>query len=137
MNWRKLNGRTLTRKLRTVVIGGMILTPLVALGVARVGYSDWPLARGNAQSTGAANDQLVSEPTLLWELPLGGIGFDGTPVIAGKVVYLGDGDGRVVAISLVDGKLKWKRNSILVLPPRHRSTATCCSSATWMENCMR
>ena len=72
-------------------------------------YADWPLARGNAQSTGAVSEQLPSELSLLWELPLGGIGFDGTPVIADKTIYLGDGDGRVVAISLLDGKLKWEK----------------------------
>lgn len=82
---------------------------IVATGLCEHGYADWPLARGNAQSTAAASGQLPSELSLLWELPLGGIGFDGTPVIADKVVYLADGGGRVVAISLVEGTLKWER----------------------------
>ncbi len=85
------------------------LALLLTTGLAAYVNADWPLARGNAQSTGATADQLPSEPSLLWELPLGGIGFDGTPVIADKVIYLGDGDGRVVAISLMDGKLKWEK----------------------------
>ncbi|MCC6512213.1 MAG: PQQ-binding-like beta-propeller repeat protein [Pirellulaceae bacterium] len=71
--------------------------------------SDWPVSRGNPASTGATADQLPSEPELIWQLPLGGNGFEGAPVIEKQTIYLGDFDGRVVAVDLISGKLKWEK----------------------------
>lgn len=71
--------------------------------------SDWPVARGNAASTGASSDQLPSEPELIWSLELGGTGFEGAPVVFNKTVFLGDVDGRFVAIDLLTGKIRWEK----------------------------
>ncbi len=71
--------------------------------------SDWPLARGNAMSTGASADEVPAQPDLLWEVPFGGMGFEGTPIVVDQTVYLGDVDGRFLALSLADGKTVWEK----------------------------
>ncbi len=69
---------------------------------------NWPFGRGDAAGTGATKSELPEKLTLLWELPLGGIGFESTPIIAESTIFIGDPDGRFFAIDAVTGKEKWR-----------------------------
>src|SRR4051812_33029148 len=55
--------------------------------------TSWPLGRGNVLACGVAKTTLPDKPELLWKIPIEKGAFDGTPVIAEGVVYLGDMDG--------------------------------------------
>ena len=82
-----------------ILISFLIALPLLA---------DWPQFRGNPSLTGIAKDGLPPENLkLLWTWE-GGESFESSPVIAGGVVYIGAGNGDVVAIDLATGKTKWK-----------------------------
>jgi outer membrane protein assembly factor BamB len=70
---------------------------------------DWPLFRGNPQSTGVASGDLPERLEVLWRYRVEKGAFEGTPAIVDDTVYLGDLDGRVFAINLADGKLRWQR----------------------------
>ncbi len=70
--------------------------------------TDWPMGRGNPAGTGASPDSLPSQPELLWELDVGGLGFDAGPIIADGKVFAADHDGHVLAIELVTGKELWR-----------------------------
>ncbi len=85
----------------------LFLTTTTALADT-AGADSWPLGRGDSAGTGATKSELPSELKLLWELPLGGIGFEATPIIADGFVFVGDPDGRFFAIDLATGKEKWK-----------------------------
>ncbi len=67
----------------------------------------WPLGRGNALADGVARTRLPEKPEVLWKVTIEKGAFDGTPVIADGVVYLGDMDGKVYAWNLADGKEIW------------------------------
>ncbi|MEQ1825106.1 MAG: PQQ-binding-like beta-propeller repeat protein [Pirellula sp.] len=74
---------------------------------------DWPVVRGNASSTGVATGTLPAKPEVLWEYKTGSdkAGFEGTPVIAGGKVFIGDFDGGMHAIDLSNGKRVWYKKT--------------------------
>src|SRR5262249_26836222 len=55
----------------------------------------WPLGRGNALAQGVAKTALPAKPEVVWKVQIDNGAFDGTPVIADGIVYLGDMDGKV------------------------------------------
>ena len=69
--------------------------------------TSWPLGRGSTQADGVAKTELPDRPEVLWKVEVDKGAFEGTPVIAGGVVYLGDMDGKVYAWNLADGKERW------------------------------
>ena len=71
--------------------------------------NDWPVARGNSESTAIADSKLPSKPVVLWEYKTDSekSGFEGTPIIYDGKVFVGDFDGTVHAIDLVTGKKVW------------------------------
>ncbi len=79
---------------------------LLLTGDVRAG--EWPLGRGDVAGTGATTTELAADLSLLWELSLGGIGFESTPVIGNNSIFIGDPDGRVFAIDLMTGKEQWR-----------------------------
>jgi outer membrane protein assembly factor BamB len=68
---------------------------------------DWPLFRGNAFSTGAANTTLPDDLQELWKLEVPNGSFESTAAIVDNVVYIGDFDGKLFAIDLLTGGQKW------------------------------
>lgn len=80
----------------------------ISIGVCPILAADWPLGRFDSAGTGATAEKLPGEPKLLWELDLGGIGFDGSPVVADGAAFLADLSGRVFAIDLATGKERWR-----------------------------
>jgi outer membrane protein assembly factor BamB len=69
---------------------------------------DWPVFRGNAQSTGVATSTLPEKLELLWKYPVENGAFEATPVVVDGVVYVGDLDGTFYAIDLHSGQPRWK-----------------------------
>ena len=75
---------------------------------------DWPLFRGDSQSTGVARSQLTESPEVLWEFKVPQGGFEGTPVVVknksnGRLtVYIGDMDGVMFSLDLETGKENWR-----------------------------
>lgn len=79
---------------------------------------DWPLFRGNTQSTGVAKSKLPMDLTnldVLWEFKVPKGAFEGTAAIvtdptdpAKQVVYIGDLDGKLFAIDLATGAKVWE-----------------------------
>ena len=58
-----------------------------------VTQGDWPLFRGNPQSTGVAPQPLPEPLQLIWKFSVAQGAFEGTPAIQDGVVYIGDMDG--------------------------------------------
>src|SRR5262245_44673230 len=71
--------------------------------------TQWPLGRGNVLADGVAKTKLPQKPEVVWKVTIDKGAFDGTPVIADGVAYLGDMDGTVYAWKLADGTEIWKR----------------------------
>src|SRR5262245_4720153 len=69
----------------------------------------WLLGRGGSLADGVAKTTLPDKPQLVWKVEIEKGAFDGTPVIADGVVYLGDMDGTVYAWKLADGEKIWAR----------------------------
>ncbi|QGJ72151.1 Pyrrolo-quinoline quinone [Planctomycetales bacterium 10988] len=70
---------------------------------------EWPVFRGNAQSTGVAQNPLPDELAVRWKFADLEASFESTPVIVEGVVYVGGlaPDGKLYAIDLKTGKEKW------------------------------
>ncbi len=92
------------------IVGTLALILGIVLGAAtvRLPAADWPLGRGNPQGTGATDEELPETLDLLWQVDVGGLGFDAGPIIAEGVVFVADSEGRVLAIDLDDGAIAWK-----------------------------
>ncbi len=71
------------------------------------GAEDWPVARGDAQSTGVAQSSLASSPALLWRYEVPESSFEATAIVVGSVVYLGDVDGTFHAVKVDTGESVW------------------------------
>src|SRR5262245_21154034 len=69
--------------------------------------TSWPLGRGDPLAAGVAKTTLPEKPEVVWKVTIEKGAFDGTPVIADGVVYLGDMDGKVYAWKLADGTEIW------------------------------
>ncbi len=83
-----------------------LLTVVQLPGVARP--ADWPMGRGNVAGTGATSDELPTNPELLWEVDVDGLGFDAGPIIAAGRVFAADHNGRVLALDLATGAQVWR-----------------------------
>ena len=70
---------------------------------------DWPVYRGNAHSTGLAQNPLPTELKIVWEHKVENGAFEATPVVADGTVYLGDLDGNVFALDLTSGRPSWHK----------------------------
>jgi outer membrane protein assembly factor BamB len=67
----------------------------------------WPLFRGDSLAQGVSPSALPEKPEVVWKVTVEKGAFDGTPVIADGIVYLGDMDGKIYALRLADGKEVW------------------------------
>ncbi len=104
--WRSCNSTTAVRSVLGVSV---LVTALSAWSHALEPAAEaWPLGRGNIAGTAATDADLPSELKLHWELPLGGLGFDASPIVADGLIFIGDADGRFYAIDLKEGKVKWQ-----------------------------
>ena len=67
----------------------------------------WPQFRGNPRLTGVAISAPPATLKLLWKYEVGD-SIDSSAAIADGVVYVGAGNGDLVAVDLASGKLRWK-----------------------------
>ncbi|MGL4595641.1 MAG: PQQ-binding-like beta-propeller repeat protein [Thermoguttaceae bacterium] len=72
-------------------------------------FADWPLVRGNRESTGTPDETVTIPKTLstLWTFTLKKGWFQATPIIAAETVFVGSSDIGMHAINLHDGKELW------------------------------
>jgi outer membrane protein assembly factor BamB len=72
---------------------------------------DWPMFRGNPQSTGVATSTLPLELEVLWEFQVPKGAFEGSAAIVEnegkKVAYIGDLDGQLISLDLETGEKRW------------------------------
>lgn len=71
---------------------------------------DWPLFRGDAQSTGVARSTLPDNPQLLWKQTFEDAAFEAGAIVVDGVIYVGSAgtDGNFYALDLATGAAKWK-----------------------------
>lgn len=81
----------------------VILLSLTGLSFA----GDWPLHRGGPLQVGRSDEVLPDQLSERWQFKTKN-GIEGTPVVAGGVVYAASADKHLYAIDLKTGKEKWK-----------------------------
>ncbi|OYW12107.1 MAG: hypothetical protein B7Z55_18570, partial [Planctomycetales bacterium 12-60-4] len=96
----------INRTVTALVVGTLYVA--IAMCAVPLLADSWPFGRGDVAGTGATKTQLPEKISLLWELPLGGIGFESTPIIAENTVFIGDPDGRFFSIDATTGQEKWR-----------------------------
>jgi outer membrane protein assembly factor BamB len=74
---------------------------------AEASQLNWPTARGDAQSTGHADQTLPEKLQVIWEYKADEA-IETTPVVVGKRVFVSDVMGKVYAIDRATGKEIWK-----------------------------
>src|SRR5262245_33938481 len=67
----------------------------------------WTQFRGSPTLTGISSSSIPTTLKVLWTYDLGDI-IESSAAIVGGVVYVGGGNGDLVALDLQSGKLKWK-----------------------------
>ena len=71
---------------------------------------DWPLVRGDVLGAGVAQTTLPDNLDVIWKYAAGkDAGFDGTPIVANGVIYIGDSAGVFHAVRLSDGGKVWTK----------------------------
>jgi outer membrane protein assembly factor BamB len=68
----------------------------------------WPLFRGDPQATGVATETLPEQLDLLWTFSTAKGGFESTAAIVGGTVYIGCTDGKLYALDLAGGEMRWE-----------------------------
>lgn len=112
-----------SRLLLVVVLAGLFSLPILFGGAVMAGDGGdqetaaaslfrpsadaWPVFRGNLLGTGVAGTTLPDEPKLLWTFDTESE-IEGTAAIVGGVVYFGDYEGRVYALTLAEGRELWR-----------------------------
>ncbi len=73
---------------------------------------DWPMFRGNSQSTGVATSSLPDQLEVIWEFDVPKGAFEGSAAIVEmdgkKVVYIGDLDGKLFSLDFETGEKRWE-----------------------------
>lgn len=69
--------------------------------------TDWPVFRGNAQSTGVSTVKLPDELVERWVFKCGD-SVEGAPAVVDGVVYIASTDKHLYAVDLKTGKEKWR-----------------------------
>src|SRR5262245_33117787 len=69
--------------------------------------NEWRQFRGSPTLTGISSSSVPTTLKVLWTYELGDI-IESSAAIVGGVVYVGGGNGDLVALDLESGKLKWK-----------------------------
>ncbi len=69
---------------------------------------NWPLFRADSHSSGIAASTLPEKLELLWKYRVEDGGFETTPAVVDRVVYVGDFDGKLLAIDAAKGEKKWE-----------------------------
>ena len=87
-----------------------LLILLVATALAAGPGEDWPQFRGNPQLTGVAPTALPATLKVLWTYEAGDA-IESSAAIADGAVYVGVGNGELVALDLASGALRWKYKS--------------------------
>jgi len=96
--------------MRTSVISLLVLVatlPLVGQGPVAAPADEWRQFRGNPRLTGVSASAPPATLKLLWSYDAGEV-IDSSAAIAGGVVYVGGGDGDLIALDLASGALRWK-----------------------------
>jgi outer membrane protein assembly factor BamB len=79
---------------------------LLALGCG-LARCDWTSFRHDAARSGLGDRLISSPPGLAWRAQLGG-SVDGSPVVAGGAVYVGNSHGVFAAIDSATGSIRWR-----------------------------
>lgn len=85
---------------------GYLLAIVLALAAASPGRADWPSVRGDAALTGRAETTLPAKPIVRWTFE-GSSAFHGVALSGGVAVAV-EASGTVHAITLGDGKPRWR-----------------------------
>jgi eukaryotic-like serine/threonine-protein kinase len=88
----------------------VVLCAALSLGAGRQHVApptEWRQFRGTPQLTGLSSSTLPPTLKLLWTYDAGEV-IDSTAAIVGGVVYIGAGNGDLLALDLASGKLRWK-----------------------------
>lgn len=100
-------GHTLATAAESTTVGDAeVVTPQPAAG------RHWPMFRGDSFSTGIAQTELPEQPELLWTYRVEKGAFEGTAAIVDGTVYVGDLDGKLYALDLATGELRWHFTSL-------------------------
>ncbi len=70
---------------------------------------DWPLPRGDAQSTGSTAESLADDLRVKWQFTADEA-IETTPVVVGGRVFISDVMGKIYALNQQDGKEIWRLN---------------------------
>lgn len=83
------------------------LVAAIAINLPVAWADDWPVARGDKESTGRAESDLPKSLEVLWTFEAEGSAFEAGVVVEGGKVFVGDTDGTVYAIDLATGEKIW------------------------------
>ncbi len=86
----------------------MRILAVIACLAASLTAQDWPQFRGNYALTGVTTASLPDNLKVLWTYEMGGEPIESSAAIANGVVYIGSGNGYLVALDLATGKERWK-----------------------------
>lgn len=90
-------------------LAAFLALPTFATETESTAQSQWPLPRGDAQSTGATDQTLPEDLQVRWEFKAEDA-IETTPVISGGKVFVGDVMGKLYAISQADGTEIWSHD---------------------------
>lgn len=71
--------------------------------------SEWPLPRGDAESTGCTAESMAEDLTVLWQFKADEA-IETTPVISGGRLFVSDVMGQIYALNQSTGKEIWRHN---------------------------
>ncbi len=74
----------------------------------KANVKNWTMFRGNPAATGVTKAKLGDKLKVAWKFKVKNGMFDGSPIVHKGVVYIGEGNGTLLALSLESGEKLWQ-----------------------------
>ena len=88
-------------------LGKLVSALLVAQAAFVAAQDAWPLFRGDPQSQGVYDGTLPASMKRRWQFRVADGSFESTPTIVDGTVFIGDMDGKLYALDLDQGTVRW------------------------------
>ncbi|MDO5565093.1 MAG: PQQ-binding-like beta-propeller repeat protein, partial [Planctomycetia bacterium] len=103
--------------IRVTAVASLLIATALCAGAQEAGSAKNPLFfRITPSGTGYLDEDIPDQPKKLWSWSAGDDSIEGTPVAADGLIFVGTTSGKIIALSLAEGKPIWTFDAKTMFP---------------------